>query len=169
MCSQREVQPRPDKNRGNTGFSLIELLIVVAVILVIAAIAIPNFIRSKISANEGAAIQDLRNITTAEVVYSTTYGIGYSTSLASLAGNSAIVDQNNAQLIDTVLAAGTKTGYNFSYSVIATDILGHVASYGLNADPQSPTTGQRHFYADQTGVIRENPSVSATSSDLPIQ
>ena len=169
MRSQREVQPRPNRKRGSCGFSLIELLIVVAVILVIASIAIPNFIRSKISANEGAAIQDLRNITTAEVVYSTTYGIGYSPDLVSMGGSSAIVDQTNAQLVDSVLAAGSKTGYFFTYTVIGTDALGHVQDYALNADPQSATTGQRHFYADQTGVIRENQSVAATATDLPIQ
>ncbi len=102
--------------RSNAGFSLIELLIVVAVILIIAAIAIPNFIRSKMMANEAAAVQNSRNVTTAEVVYSTTYGIGFSPNLTSLSGNSAVVDQNNAGLIDSVLAAGAKSGYSFTYS-----------------------------------------------------
>lgn len=169
MDFQKARQTRANRTGRSNGFSLIELLIVVAVILVIAAIAIPNFLRSKIAANEGAAVMDLRNITTAEVVYSTTYGIGYSPDLVSMGGSSAIVSQTSAQLIDTILAAGTKSGFNFTYTPIATDALGHVQGYALNADPQAATTGQRHFYADQTGVIRENPSIPATASDLPIQ
>src|SRR6267154_5145843 len=101
------------------GFSLIELLVVVAVILIVAAIAIPNFIRSKMRANEAAAVQNSRNITTAEVVYSTTYGIGFSIDLPTLSGNGVIVDQNSAGLIDTVLAAGTKSGYVFTYTILS--------------------------------------------------
>src|SRR3977135_2309861 len=73
-------------NRSSAGFSLIELLIVVAVILVIAAIAIPNYMKSKMRANEASAVQSLRNIATAEIVYSTTYGIDFSDNLLKLSG-----------------------------------------------------------------------------------
>jgi len=100
------------------GFSLIELLVVVAVILIISAIAIPNFIRSKMRANEAAAVQNSRNISTAEVVYSTTYGIGFSATLVSLAGGAAPVDQGHSGLIDDVLGAGSKSGYTFTYPIL---------------------------------------------------
>ena len=80
--------------RAARGFSLIELLVVVAVILIIAAIAIPNFLRSKMRANEASAVSSLRSITTADVVYSTTYGVGYSPSLG-VAGRHGVSGGSN--------------------------------------------------------------------------
>jgi len=162
---------RSKKEGGSqTGFSLIELLIVVAIILIIAAIAIPNFIKSKMRANEAAAVQNLRNVSTAEVVYSTTYGIGFSGTLPNLSGNGIIVDQNNAGLIDEVLASGLKSGYIYTYIVLTSDAQGHVTSYSLNADPQVVgNTGVRHFYSDQTSVIRWNETTTAGPSDAAIQ
>lgn len=157
------------QGQANEGFSLVELLIVVAVILIIAGIAIPNFIQSKMRANEAAAVQNSRNITTAEVVYSTTYGIGFSNGLVPLAGNGTTVDQNNAGLIDDVLASGIKSGYTYAYVALTTDANGNVTSYSLNADPQTSTTGQLHFYTDQSAVIRSNSTTSAGPSDPPIQ
>src|ERR1700688_2206882 len=103
--------------KNGAGFSLIELLIVVAVILVIAAIAIPNFIRSKMRANEAAAVQNLRTITTANTVYLTTYGLGFASNLPHLGGNAVIVDSTAAGLIDSVLSSGIKAGYSFTYVV----------------------------------------------------
>ncbi len=158
-----------DSFQGRRGFSLIELLIVVAVILTIAAIAIPNFIRSKMRANEASAVQNLRTITTAEVVYSTTYGIGYSDSLAKLGGTGIPATASAAALIDPVLATGTKSGYTFVYTVIITDTNGNVVAYSVTADPVSVgTTGERHFYTNQTAVIRQNGSAQAGPSDPPI-
>jgi type IV pilus assembly protein PilA len=155
--------------QANRGFSLIELLVVVAVILIIAAIAIPNFIKSKMRANEAAAVHSVRNITTAEVVYTTTYNVGYAPALTNLGGTGVTVDQNNAALIDDVLANGQKSGYIFLYAVTATDSLGNATKFTLNADPQSAGyTGQRHFYVDQTNVIRENDSASAGPNDPPL-
>src|ERR1700733_10831641 len=113
----RTAQPgEGGKDLRARGFSLIELLVVVAVILIVAAIAIPNFVRSKLRANEASAVSSLRSITTAEVVYSTTYQIGYSSSLAALGGSGGTIDQSNAGLIDSVLSSGSKSGYSFTYT-----------------------------------------------------
>ena len=160
---------RNSRNRLSAGFSLIELLIVVAVILVIAAIAIPNYLNSKMRANESSAVQSLRNISTAQVVYSTTYGIGFPTTLVQLSGNMVTTDQNNAGLIDETLAGGLKSGYIYTYVPLTYDSQGHVLTYSLNADPQvAGGSGQKHFYTDQTCVIRMNLTTAAGPTDLPL-
>ena len=101
------------------GFSLIELLIVVAIILIIAAIAIPNFLRSRIAANQASAIESLRVISTAEVTYSTTYGTGFSTSLAVF-GSAGCRPGNQLRPQQAwwmkSLPRGYKSGYSFFYT-----------------------------------------------------
>ena len=151
------------------GFSLIELLIVVAVLLIIAAIAIPNFVRSKMRANESAAVQNMRIITTANVVYLTTYGIGFAEDLTKLGGNLVIVDSNNAGLIDSVLASGTKSGYIYTYTVLVRDPASHPVSYSVTATPTTiGVTGDRYFYTDQTAIIRQSTTGTAGPTDAPI-
>src|SRR5438128_1076044 len=142
-----------------SGFSLIELLIVVAVILVIAAIAIPNLLRSRMAANEAAAVAAVRSINTSEAVFESTYGSGYATSLLALSdggapGNCvspAIPTATASCLIDSVLGSGTKNGYTFTYVPVTVGTI--VGTYTINADPAGGVTGQRHFFSDHTLVI----------------
>ena len=157
------------RNKEN-GFSLIELLIVVAIILIIAAIAIPNLLRSKMAANEASAVGSLRTLNTACVTFSTNYG-GFPGSLTALGGEgtSSAPTSTAAELIDNVLQTGSKTGYSFGFVPGTTDAAGNVDSYTINADPSSPgVTGLRYFYTDQTGVIRAETAGTASSSDSPI-
>ena len=154
--------------RNSSGFSLIELLIVVAIILIIAAIALPNFLRSRITANETATVANLRNITTANVVYSTTYNIGYAAQLSYLGGTGAL-GPTSSQLIDDVLAAGTKSGYALTYTPGPLNAVGMIDSYVINANPVAPGgTGTRYFFMDESGTIRFNVNTPATVADSPI-
>ena len=156
--------------RRQRGFSLIELLIVVAIILIIAAIAIPNLIRSRMSANEASAISSMRTIITSEIIYSTTYPIGFSADLPSLSDGGAATNcvppaipaAASACLIDPALAGGTKSGYAFTYVVVGGGVN---SAYKLNADPVSSANGQRHFYTDATTVLRVNGAAVASASD----
>jgi type IV pilus assembly protein PilA len=144
------------------GFSLIELLIVVAIILIIAAIAIPNLLRSKMAANEASAVGSLRTINTSSVAFSTTYG-NYPTQLSDL-GPSTAPTSTAADLIDSALVTGTKSGYTFSYTASST-----YQQYSIQSGPVNQgVTGQRYFFTDQSGVIRVNLSSPATSTDNPL-
>src|ERR1700757_2301095 len=102
--------------RNQEGFSLIELLVVVAIILIIAAIAIPNLLHARVAANQASAVASLRTIDTAMITYYTTYPtVGYAPTLAALGGTScAPADETAACLIDTQLASGSKSGYSFT-------------------------------------------------------
>ena len=153
--------------RKQKGFSLIELLIVVAIILIIAAIAIPNLLRSRIAANEASAVGSIRTINTSEVTYASTYPqVGFS-NLSALGGAGG--SSTGAGLIDAVLASGTKSGYVFTIATGGATGSGPSTTYTVNGDPQNSQTGQRHFFSDQSGVIRFNVSAAATATDNPLQ
>lgn len=153
------------KSAAPRGFSLIELLIVVAIILIIAAIAIPNFMRARITANETAAVSNMRTIITAQVTYSSTYGNGFAPNLPALNGPGP-ASCNGANLIDNVLAAGQKTGYSYGLTpglpvLVVPPGCGAagVSSFMVTATPLAVgTTGQRSFCALEGGLIRQDPS-----------
>ena len=173
------------RNR-QTGFSLIELLIVVAIILIIAAISVPNLLRSRMAANEASAVGSVRTINTAVAEYSLTYG-GYPASLAQLGGAGTAVGCNAAGLIDSVLSAGVKSGYSVALipgtqptppsSVPSGCTAGFADGYVVTATPVAVgSSGERAFCSDASGVIRSNPTgtVSYTSpvcnpSQTPLQ
>lgn len=152
------------------GFSLIELLIVVAIILIIAAIALPSLISARMSANEASAVQSLRTIQTAETEYATLYTtVGFSATLADLGGASnggCVPSPTLACLIDNNLASGIKADYIITWTG---DGLTPSVSYTINADPVvRGSSGRRSFFTNYPGVIRYNDSGPATATDPTI-
>jgi type IV pilus assembly protein PilA len=159
--------------RKQKGFSLIELLIVVAIILIIAAIAIPNLLRARIAANESSAVAALRTLNTAQISYNSTYPTaGYATTLAVMSGTvCAPPDSTAACLIDTALAGGVKSGYSFNLTATAGT---PTSAYEVAADPLTANqTGVRYFCSMADAVIRSGSAslvgAACTTSVAPLQ
>jgi type IV pilus assembly protein PilA len=158
------------RHNEQKGFSLIELLIVVTIILIIAAIAIPNLMRNKIQANETAAVGALRALTESALLYSNTYG-GFPHVLSDMGpgASGTAASSASADLIDSVLASGVKSGYRFTYVAGTTDPSGNVLTYSITATPVAPgSSGQRSFFTDQSGTIRNTASGTADSNSAPL-
>ena len=141
--------------RKQKGFSLIELLIVVAIILIIAAIAIPNLLRARIAANESSAAASVRTLGTAQLTYSNAYpATGYAASIAALGpadvSCSAGPASTNACIIDYVLALGTKSGFTFTSAGTGTP----ATLYYSTAVPVSTSTGVKGFCGSEDNVVR---------------
>ena len=148
------------KNKRQGGFSLIELLIVVAVMGIIAAIAAPNLLASRRSANEGSAQSALRTIHSAQVTYQASAGNGaYANNLAAL---------NGQNLIDSVLSSGTKSGYD--YAIVEQGGIGAAAVFGAYAFPDVSggvsQTGSRTFGTTQNGVMRADSDLSTIPNTI---
>ncbi len=148
-----------NRKRNQQGFSLIELLIVVAIILIIAAIAIPNLLQARVAANEASAVASLRTITVAQISYASNYPtVGFAPTIAVLGGtNCDAPDQNGACLIDSLLASGTKNGYTFNSTVVGSSPAGGYFSVAL---PLSGG-GNRSFCSTESGTIDFDPNGGA--------
>lgn len=165
---------KPMSKKEQNGFSLIELLIVVAIILIIAAIAIPNLIRAKVAANQASAVASLRTLSSAAAAYSSTYQDGYPGSLIQMGPAGGVADCNTAALIDSVLVVGAKSGYGFTWHIGASQIpaaevppgcpAGYDDMFSVSADPFGFPTGIMHYCVDATAVIRQNSAAIATTA-----
>ena len=164
--------------RKQKGFSLIELLIVVAIILIIAAIAIPNLLRARMSANESSAVSSVRTTNTAEVTYNSTYPtVGFAPALVNLGGAlgaACVPSSTTACLIDSVLAnngnpaGGGKSGYKFSTGT-GTVAGGVNVGYTILAVPITINqTGIRAFCAEEDAVVRVDPAGACSNAEATI-
>jgi prepilin-type N-terminal cleavage/methylation domain-containing protein len=153
--------------RKQNGFSLIELLIVVAIILIIAAIAIPNLMRARLSANESSAVGGIRIIDAAEISYAAAYpDQGFATSLSYLGGPpgaACVPSTSSGCFIDNALSGGTKSGYNYAVQIGSSPAVGGIApSYSAIASPVTVNvTGSRSFCSFEDAVVRSSSAAVA--------
>lgn len=146
------------KINGSKGFSLIELLIVVAIILIIAAIAVPNLLRSRMAANQAAAVATLRNINNSQATYISTFGsIGYADTFLKL-GPGTPCDSTHACLVDEIIGCAAqpcpKSGYN--YFIASTSAAPPIVDYRTTASPISwQGSGSENYCSMNDGVLRK--------------
>jgi type IV pilus assembly protein PilA len=172
----REMRARGRQSRrGEAGFTLMELLIVISIMLILMLIAIPNMLNLKASANETSAIQSLRAIQEAEVQYSSQYPAnGFACSLTAMGGvaSSGAPSAQSAQLLQPDLAGGQKSGYTFAVTNCTKTTVNNqdnYTSYEATAVPQAVgKTGHNGFCLDMSGQILKDPT-GGTNCTVPIQ
>jgi type II secretory pathway pseudopilin PulG len=153
-------------NPGLAGFSLVEVLVVVMVLMIIAAIAIPNLVHGKMRANEAAAVASVKTINTAEFMYHEAYpDVGYSSSLANLGSNGSSCETptsaNACLIMDEALTSGIKSGYIFE---IVGDGNKPTVAYTVNASPESGVSGRCSISSNQSGDVRLSGSGGSTTN-----
>jgi len=157
--------------RKQEGFSLIELLIVVAIILIIAAIAIPSLLRARMAANESSAVASVRTINTAMVTYNSTYPtVGFAGNLGALgsaAGAACTPSSTSACLIDSVLSAGAKSGYNFAAK--GAGGTPNTMYYATAVPATANESGIRSFCSYEDAVVRVDPTGTLAASEAACQ
>jgi type IV pilus assembly protein PilA len=164
--------PMKTNNKHNKGFSLIELLIVVAIILIIAAIAVPNLLRARMTANQAAAVATLRNINNAQATYLAGFSaIGYADTFVKL-GPGAPCDPNHACLVDEVIGCAaqpcTKSGYK--YFIASGSGAAPFIDYRTTATPAGwASTGLENYCSMNDGVLRKELASTASLSGIASQ
>ena len=162
MVIRKTTREQGDRQSRSRGFSLIELLVVIAIILVIAALAIPNFLRAKISANQAGAASTIRTINTASAQYQASWNNGYPPSLAVLGTVGATATCNGAMVLDPTIttAPNQKSGYTFAYtpqgasiSSPPTGCAAGYSSYLITAVPTTFLTGTNSYCSDESNVL----------------
>ena len=132
------------RKMNKKGFTLVEIMIVVAIIVLLAAIAIPNLLRARLNANEAASIASLRTLSSALESFRSAQ------STPAYPANLAALSSATPPYVDSVLAGGTKQGYIFTYARTNNN------QYGVVAAPQTAgVTGSRSFFVDESGVLRQ--------------
>ncbi|MBP7087736.1 MAG: prepilin-type N-terminal cleavage/methylation domain-containing protein [Candidatus Omnitrophica bacterium] len=139
--------------RHHKGFTFVEIMIVIAIIMIVSSIAVSSMLRGKVTSNEGLAIVNLRNLYTALQIYYNDHNKIFPQQLSQL-----------SSYISPALATGSKSGYLFVYTYVNEDM------FYINANPRTPgRTGTRYFYIDETGIIRSNSQGVASEDDLPTE
>jgi type IV pilus assembly protein PilA len=149
------------------------VVVLIVPILIIAAIAIPNLLRSRMAANEASSVGSIRTIYSSNVTYASVYGKGFAPTLAALGSGGVCPSPPTAEqscLIDDVLASGTKSGYRFTYEAFDSDGDGSLDKFWVHAAPNAPgSSGQSEFCMDESGVIRKEASGECTADSAPLQ
>jgi type IV pilus assembly protein PilA len=174
--SSSQIRKNAGRLKG-AGLSLAGMILgyvgiaVIPIILIIAAIAIPNLLRARMAANEASAVSSLRDIARATIQYQDAYH-GYPQALSALGpppvGHAP--DADGADLIDGLLTSGSKRGYMFQYHAVSSRGDGVIDGFDVNADPITQNvTGARHFHVDESDVIRFEMSAPAGRESPPLE